>query len=215
MIDIDLLIFDVDGTLIDSRKDIVKAVNYTLRKLGLKEKSFDQVVSYIGTGMRDLMRRSLEEENLHLIEKGLSIFRDFYSAHSADETKPYPNVIETLEYFKDKTKAVVTNRDRQFAELTLRIMGLDKYFKMIVGGDDERCIKPMACPLDNILREFSTDKKKAVIIGDMDLDIITGKNAGALTCGVTYGIGRREDILKAEPDFVIDDLSELKNIIKK
>ena len=215
MIDIDLLIFDVDGTLIDSRKDIAKAVNHTLKRLGLKDKSFDEVVSYIVTGMRDLMRRSLGEGNLHLLEKGLDIFKDFYRVHSADETRPYPNVIETLEYFKDKTKAVVSNRDRQFAELTLRLLGLDKYFKRIVGGDDERCIKPMACPLDNILKDFGTDKKKAVIIGDMDLDIISGKNAGVVTCGVTYGIGRPEDILKAEPDFVIDDMSELRGIVKK
>ena len=128
MIHIDLLIFDVDGTLIDSRKDIAKAVNHTLKKLGLKDKSFDEVVSYIGTGMRDLMRRSLGEGNLHLLEKGLDIFKDFYRDHSADETRPYPNVIETLEYFKDKTKAIVSNRDRQFAELTLRLLGMDKYF---------------------------------------------------------------------------------------
>lgn len=214
MIKIDLMIFDLDGTLVDSKKDIVNAVNHTLKKVRLREKPFDEIVSYIGTGVYDLVSKSIDRENQDLFENALCIFKDYYSRHSADETRPYPGVIETLGYFKDKTRIIVTNRNRDTAKLTLGLLGMDKYFKEIVGGDDKNCIKPMACPLNNILARFNVEKPRAVMIGDMDLDIIAGKNAGVYTCGVTYGIGRKEALEKAMPDYLIDDIKELKNIIR-
>lgn len=214
MIDIDLMIFDVDGTLIDSRKDIVKAVKFTLKKMDLKDKPFDEIVSYIGKGIGELLRRSIGEGHIDLLDKSLSIFGDYYREHSTDETRPYPNIIEILEYFKDKTKVVVTNRTQEFAKLTLGLLGIDKYFSEIIGGDDRTCIKPMARPLNNILEKFNMDKKKTIMIGDMDLDIFSGKSAGVYTCAVTYGIGKKDDIQKAKPDYIIDDLLQLKNIIK-
>jgi phosphoglycolate phosphatase len=214
MINADLLIFDIDGTLVDARKDIVKAVNYTLRELDIPLKSFDQIVSYIGTGVKDLLTRSLGRENNALLDKSLSVFGNYYRDHLADEAVLYPHVVEILEYFKEKTKAIISNRNKEFAELILVKLGIDKYFRNVEGADDNGCNKPDPCLLNNILRDIGTDKKRTIMIGDMDLDILAGKNAGVFTCGVTYGIGKKKDILKSGPDFIIDDLLKLKEIIK-
>jgi len=213
MINVDLLIFDLDGTLIDSRRSIVTAVNLTLRSLNLKEKSFDEIISYTGHGVRELLSKSLYPDNEHLLEKALAIFEDYFAEHSLDETVLHPHVEEILEYFKEKILLVVTNRTRRMSEIALRNLGIIKYFKDIIGGDDKTCLKPSACPLDKALSHFMNNRQKSMIIGDMALDVLTGKNAGILTCAVTYDIGKKEDILKAEPDYIIDDILELKRIV--
>jgi len=210
---IDLIIFDLDGTLVDSRQDIANAINFTLKKIGLKEKSVSETSSYIGRGMRDLIRRSLGNGQEGLIENALSIFEKYYREHSSDNSILYPHVKEILEHFKRKRKVVVTNRNYEFARLTLKNLYIYDYFEDIIGGDNTACMKPSSCPLDILMERFDIDKEKAIIVGDMDLDIIAGKQAGIYTCGVTYGIGRKEDILGAKPDFIINDIIDLKNII--
>ena len=215
MIRIDLLVFDLDGTLVDSRTDIVNAVNFMLNSLGLKEKNYDRVVSYIGTGEKDLIRQSLQDEDEGLLERGLSIFKDYYRNHSADSSKLYPGVKETIEYYKHKTMIVVTNRTAPNAESTLSILGIDKYFEDLIGGNEDSCLKPSACPLERIPRRLIRSKDRCMVIGDMAIDIEAGRSAGFITCGVTYGIGKGEDIEKAMPDYVMDRIDELKEIVAR
>jgi HAD superfamily hydrolase (TIGR01549 family) len=214
MISLDLLIFDLDGTLVDSRKGIVKAVNHTLKRLSIEEKDFEEIVSYIGTGVKDLLRKSLGKENENLWEKSITIFEDYYQNHSDEESMLYPNVKDTLEHFKNKDKIILTNRKKKMAKVTLHNFGIDNYFKEIFGGSDDGCLKPSACPVDKLFSNFVFDKKKSIIIGDMDLDVLSGKSAGILTCAVTYGLGAKEDLIKSKPDFIVDDLSELIKIVK-
>jgi len=209
---VDLIIFDLDGTLVDSREDIANAVNHTLRKVGLKEKSLSEITSYIGTGMRDLIRKSLGEE-CGLFDKSLSIFEDYYRRHCAECSVLYQGVKEILEHFKDKRKAIVTNRNYKFALLILKALGIYDYFQDIIGGDDIGCMKPSYCPLDSLMQRFNIDREKTIIVGDMHIDILAGKRAGIITCAVTYGIGRKEDIVKAKPDYIIDNILKLKEII--
>ncbi|MFQ5867415.1 MAG: HAD family hydrolase [bacterium] len=210
---IDLIIFDLDGTLVDSRDDIANAVNFTLKKIGLKEKSISEISSYIGTGVEGLIRKSLGNKEEVLLKKALSAFEEYYKKHSTDNSVLYPNVKEILEYFKGKKKVIVTNRNYEFALLTLKTLGIYDYFEDIVGGDDIGCMKPSSCPLDMSMHRLNANKEEAIIVGDMDLDIVAGKRAGIITCGVTYGIGKKEDIIKAKPDFIIDDIMNLKNLI--
>jgi len=213
IIDVDLIIFDLDGTLVDSKKGIVDAVNFTLRKLGLNEKPFGEIVSFIGAGVNSLIRKAIGKRNRGLFNKGISIFEDYYKKHAAVKSRLYPHVEDVLEYFKGKLMFVVTNRRKDMALVTLNSLGIYKYFKDTISGDDESCLKPSACPLDKVLKS-NIDKRRSIIVGDMDLDILSGKKAGILTCAVTYGIGKKEDIMKAEPDYIIDDVTELKDIIK-
>lgn len=213
MVGIDTIIFDLDGTLVDSRKDIVMAVNFTLRKLGLPEKPPEVVVSYIGLGIRDLIKKSLGEEKRRLVDEALKIFTQYFRKHSADESRLYPHVKETLDYFRNKRKVVITNRNKESAYITLKKLGVINYFQEIFGGDDEDCIKPSACPLDRVCSKLGVDKNKIIMVGDMDIDIKAGKEFDVKTCWVTYGLGKREDIEKVVPDYVIDDIIELKKII--
>lgn len=214
MILVDAIFFDVDGTLVDARHDIVKAMNYTLRKLSLPEKTAVDIVSYVGTGVMDLVRKSLGSKSARLVDKAIKIFGDYYMEHSADEATLYPHVKETLAYFKDKRKYILTNRYSRFADVTLKKMGIRDYFEDILGGDDENCLKPSACVVDMAFDKFKVDKAKSIIVGDMSIDVMTGKNSGIKTCWVTYGLGVRKDVDPLKPDYVIDDIIELKRIIR-
>lgn len=213
-IKIDNIFFDVDGTLVDAKTDIVNAVNFALRSLGLKAKPFDEIVSYIGTGVRDLILKSIGSARKDLIDKGVEIFSQRYVAHPTDKARLYPHAKEVLEYFNDKRKFVITNRYKKFAEITLKNLGIIKYFEEIIGGDDENCLKPSRCVLDGLSRRLKIDKEKAIIVGDMAIDIETGKNTGIKTCWVTYGLNSLEDLKGMKPDYIIDDLIELKAIIQ-
>lgn len=209
---IDLIIFDLDGTLVDSKDAIANGINFALKEAGLKEKKKSEISSYIGTGVDDLIRKSLGQGKENYFEKAKSVFEN-YRKHSPDSSRLYPGVKETLEYFKNKRKTIVTNRKYEFALPTLKNLGIYDYFEDILGADDIECKKPSSCPLDKAITKLNINKEKTIIVGDMDIDILAGKSAGILTCAVTYGIGRKEDITKAEPDFTIDNISDLKNII--
>ncbi|MBI4974359.1 MAG: HAD-IA family hydrolase, partial [Candidatus Omnitrophica bacterium] len=182
--------------------------------LGIEERPFDRIVSYIGTGVRDLMRKSLGSSNSAISDEAVEIFSRYYVKHSADRSKLYPHVKEVLNYFKDKRKFVVTNRFRKFADMTLKELGIRRYFEDIVGGDDESCMKPSRCVLDRMFSRLGIDRKRAMIVGDMVIDIKTGKNSGMATSWVTYGLGKRKDLRNLKPDYIIDDIMELKEIIR-
>ncbi len=214
MIRVDVIFFDVDGTLVDARTDIANSVNYTLKKLGIGEQPESAITSYIGTGVKDLIAKSLGSENSGLADRAIKIFSAYYIEHSADKARLYPNVDETLKFFKDKHKYILTNRYARFADITLRKLGIRNYFIDIIGGDDENCLKPSACVFDKFSSKLKIDKTKAIIVGDMSIDIMTGKNSGIKTCWVTYGLGKDEEVRPLRPDYIIDDMIELKGIIQ-
>ena len=214
MVLFDTLLFDVDGTLVDATSDIANAMNHALRSLHLPELPKEAIVAHIGTGVTDLIRKSLGTDDEAVIERGTRLYSDHYIAHAINETVLYPHVIETLEHFKGKRKFILTNRYAAFADVALRGLGIRDYFEDIIGGDDENCLKPMACVVDKMAKKFSLDKARSLIIGDMDIDVMTGKNAGVPVCWVTYGLGKAEDVLRLKPEYVIDDLAELKGIVK-
>lgn len=210
---VDLIIFDLDGTLVDSMDGIVNAINFTLKNLSLKEKGKQEISSYVGRGVEYLIRKSLGNEQDVLLKKALPIYEEYFRKHAIDNSTLYSNVKEALEYFKNKRKIIITNRKRESAILTLRALGVYGYFEDIMGGDDLVCMKPSSCPLEMAVNRLDVNKEKAIIVGDMDIDILAGKRAGVITCGVTYGIGKEDDIIKAKPDFIIDDIIKLKDII--
>ncbi len=210
----DTIFFDVDGTLVDATTDIANAMNHALRVLGLPELPKEEIVSHIGFGVKDLIRNSLGTDDQVIIEKGTKLYSGYYVAHAADETVLYPHTIDILEHLKDKRKFILTNRYVSFADVALRGLGIRDYFEEIIGGDDENCLKPMACVVDRAVSKFGIDKKKALIVGDMDVDVMTGKNAGVAVCWVTYGLGKAGDVSRLAPEYIINDLMELKGIVK-
>lgn len=211
---ISLLIFDLDGTLIDSQEDIILSVNYTRRKLGLGELARERVASHIGYGVNELIRRSLGSDHERLFDTACAVFNEYYGRHAADHTRLYPHVAETLRALCAVPKLIITNKRKLLAEESIRVFGIAEYFKEVIGGDDDACRKPSGCQISDALDTYGAAPDEAMIVGDMDLDIQAGKNAGILTCAVTYGIGRREDIVKASPDYLIDDMAQLPAIIQ-
>ena len=212
---IELIIFDLDGTLVDSRQDIVNAINFMLRSLNLKERPFEEIISYVGKGVNELIKSSLGKDADGLKDRAFKIFRSYYQAHPADNAYVYPGVSEILDYFKNKDKAVITNRNHRASEIILQKMGIASYFKNVIGDDNTSCLKPSRCQFDKLFGKTSVkDKGKVIMVGDMDIDVLAGRASGIVTCAVTYGIGKRQDIERVMPDYIIDDILQLKKIIE-
>lgn len=207
-------IFDLDGTLVDSKKDIITSVNYMLKTLGLKEKSEDIIRSYIGIGRDRLISDALGRDAApEIIKKATGIFERHYSAHMFDTTRLFPGVTEILDYLKGRKLMIVTNKNHAPTMKTLKYFSIDKYFRKVIGGDDKNCRKPDGCPIRNLMNEEDVPLDEAIMIGDSDIDVKAGKIAGIITCGLTCGIGRIADIKKANPDYILSDIRQLKDII--
>jgi len=212
--DIDLIIFDLDGTLIDSAKDIARSANYMMRSLGLDELDEKLIRGYIGDGARNLMRKCLGPERLHLADKALSIYLDRYNQHFLDYTVLYPGVEEVLSFYRNKKKAVVTNKPTDLSIAILRGLGVHGYFEVVLGGDSSKELKPSPEPVNRVLDSLGVSPERALIVGDSTIDIKTGRNAGVMTCVVTYGLGKSEELIEAGAELVINDISDLKRFFR-
>ncbi len=208
-VELDLLIFDLDGTLIDSKLDIANAVNYMLNQLGLSPLENETIYSYVGHGVANLIKRSITDDHLDKFDSANTLFRERYFAHLLDCTTLYPNVENILSHFSAKKKAVVTNKDGSWSDFILKNLGIYDNFAKVVAGDDMEKRKPDPCQINLVINELGVDRNKTLIIGDGPADINAGKNANIRTCGVTYGFGTRDEVQNA--DLVIDDIIELKD----
>jgi len=214
MPDIDLsavraLIFDLDGTLIDSQKDLILSVNAMLRELGRLELSDDTISSYIGQGAPVLVARVLgngatPEEH----KRGIEFFLGYYEVHKMDNTRPYPGVPEALAVLRDYPMAVLTNKPVRISRRILEELGLAKYFRAIYGGNSFETKKPDSLGALTILRELGASPKLALVVGDSEVDVQTARNAGALAAIVNYGFGVY-DRSAFPADLYLDSLADL------
>jgi phosphoglycolate phosphatase len=209
----DLLIFDLDGTLVDTRLDLANAVNHALRQLGKNEIDLDIITGYVGDGVRKLLERALGEAAAAELENAHRHFRYFYHEHLADFSQPYPGIREMLEHFGRKLKAVLTNKPQEFTDTLLQRLGLRQHFAMTIGGQPHLKLKPDPEAVRLILANLNVPPSRAVIIGDGENDILAGKAAGIATCAVTYGFRPTEKLLMLQPDFVIETPARLKDLI--
>ena len=205
---IDLLIFDLDGTLIESKWDIADAVNLTLKDLDLPVRKQDDIFSFVGDGVKRLLRLSVGEENLGRYQEALRVFRGHYLAHCLDRTKFYPGIDTVLAHFAGKHKAVATNKSLEY---TLKILdGLGRHhFAHVVGGDDGFGLKPEPGMLHSIMDTLRVEQARTVLIGDSTNDINGGHNAGIRVCAVGYGMGNRDKMAACKPDWFIEQPGEL------
>jgi phosphoglycolate phosphatase len=205
---IDLLIFDLDGTLIESKWDIATAVNLTLRDLGLPVREQEEIFSFVGDGIKHLLRLSVGEENQSRYEDALRVFRGHYLAHCLDRTKFYPGIDRVLTHYAAKHKAVATNKSLEYTTRILDGLGAH-HFTYIVGGDNGYGLKPEPGMLLKILDELKVKRDRAVLIGDSTNDINGGHNAGIKVCAVGYGMGNREKMAACNPDWFIEQPEDL------
>jgi phosphoglycolate phosphatase len=207
--EIELFMFDLDGTLANTGRDLANAVNYVRFSLDLAPLDHRLVYSHVGRGVEHLLRSSLPEHLAEQFKEVMDLFLQRYEKHLLDTTVLYPHVAETLDHFRHKKKAVVSNKLHRLTVLVLRGLGIEGSFDAIVGGDSISQKKPDPEPLRQTLRSFGIQPARAVMVGDGDTDIRAGKGAGVCTCGVTYGLGKKEELIEAKPDFLVDDLHQL------
>jgi phosphoglycolate phosphatase len=214
---IKFIIFDLDGTLIDSRLDLVHSVNAMLRHFGRPELADEVVASYIGDGAPMLMRRALgDPADKILLKESLDYFLTYYRAHKLDNTLPYPGIERALRKIRNsngtgRQMAVLTNKPVMPARAIVRELGLNDFFVNVYGGNSFSTKKPDPLGANTLLEETGHAAEHTVIVGDSSVDVVTGRNAGIRTCGVKYGFAP-ESLITAPPDVEIDDAEELAEI---
>ncbi len=208
---VDLLIFDLDGTLIESKWDIAHSVNLTLEELGLSRRPQEEIFGFVGDGVKRLLRLAVGEENQVKYEEALRVFRGHYLAHCLDRTRFYPGVETVLTHFADKHKAVATNKSMEYTKVILDGLG-NHHFAYIIGGDDGYGLKPEPGMLLKIMEALRVPRERTVLIGDSTNDINGGHNAGIRVCAVGYGMGNREKMVACRPDWFIERPEELMEI---
>ncbi len=210
---IDLLIFDLDGTLIESKWDIAASVNLALEELGLPQRPVEEIFGFVGDGVKKLLRLAVGEHNRVSFEEALSVFRRHYLAHCLDRTVFYPGVEKTLDHFSGKQKAVATNKSIEYTNVILKGLG-PQHFQFVVGGDDGFGLKPEPGMLLHIMERLNVSKDRTVLVGDSTNDINGGHNAGIRVCAVGYGMGNRERMAACQPDWFIERPEELMEIFE-
>lgn len=204
-----LLIFDLDGTLVDSELDLALSVNAVRGELGLEPLPVPQVASYVGKGVSVLIHRALGEaysdEN---VKKAVEMFLKYYGEHMLDNTVPYPGVREALDSLGPRPMAVLTNKPVVFSRRMLQGLGLARHFAYIYGGNSFEQKKPDPIGVHKLMEDMNAAAESTLIVGDSDTDVLTGQNAGIWTCGVTYGIGS-QSLEETPPDLLLGDLREL------
>ena len=202
-----LIIFDLDGTLVDSGIDITNALNYAVMPYGLDEITVEKTVGMVGEGLSRLIEKLLGKDRADIMPQVLERFIQYYSGHLADFTRPYPGVRETLERLPQYRKVVLSNKRENLSKRLLEMLGLLKYFDIVLGSDSVEERKPSPKPVLQILNMFSLKPEEAVIVGDSNYDIDAGKSAGVKTVAVTYGY-RSPEFLRGA-DFLISGMGEL------
>jgi phosphoglycolate phosphatase len=203
------LIFDLDGTLIDSKLDLALAVNATLEHMGRPALPHETIYRYVGNGAQALVQRALGREATPVeAETGLSHFLSYYRDHMLDNTITYAGVREGLELLADRPMAVLTNKPVRFSNWILEGLGLSRYFQYVYGGNSFEKKKPDPIGVEVLLRDLQVTPAEAMMVGDSDVDVWTARNSGIWACGVSYGLGL-EGMRASPPDLMVDSLVKL------
>lgn len=218
-----LIIFDLDGTLIDSGADLALALNAMLVELKRNTFSEDEIHAWVGNGAQTLVKRALsgsvtvdKELDEKLFEKALSIFLDSYKNNVCVKTTLYPHVKTSLEHLHNRgfIMAIVTNKPFAFVEPILQTLKLENYFSLILGGDSLQEKKPSALPLLHVCEKLSIAVEKSVMVGDSKNDILAAKAAQMDSIGVTYGYNYGENISLYSPEITLNDFSQIIQTLK-
>jgi phosphoglycolate phosphatase len=207
------LIFDLDGTLIDSKLDLIHSVNAMLQEMKRPALAAETISGYIGHGAPQLVARALgatadEEELKH----ALQFFLGYYEEHKMDNTCAYPGVPETLAQLSQVPMAVLTNKPARISVRILKSLGLAEHFRAIYGGNSFESKKPDPFGAAKILREFGITAEQAMIVGDSEVDVQTARNAGTQAAAVNYGFGVH-DRAAYPADIYLDRFADLADVV--
>jgi phosphoglycolate phosphatase len=217
-----LIIFDLDGTLIDSSPDLALAINHMLKTLNRETFTTDTIHYWVGNGAEVLVKRALSgsatiDETLdpELIKKALKIFLDFYAQNLAVETVTYPQVPQTLKALKAHgyRLAIVTNKPFAFVKPILTTLGLMENFELILGGDSLEKKKPNPLPLLHVCKQLNVSTHEAVMVGDSKNDIQAANACNMQSIGLTYGYNYGENISVHNPSVVFDNFADILTLL--
>ena len=208
---IGLLIFDLDGTLVNTLEDITASLNFTLQKMGRPPVPLDRVRQYVGDGIEMLMTRALGGRD-ELLADAIGVYKVHHSRNLVVRSRLYPSVKETLEHFKVLPMAVFSNKTLEFVQPLVENLGIARFFRMVLGADAGLPLKPAPDAIFHIMKALDVPKEETAMVGDGTTDIEAGRAAGVTTCAVTYGFRTGEELRTAGPDYVIHALSDLKEL---
>jgi len=208
---IKLLIFDLDGTLVNSQFDIADGINHALTSMNRSPLNEGEVQNLIGGGVKKLVERAFSDvTDKETLDNALELFNNYYHNNLTTKTRPYDGVLEVLNHFSKLKKAVYSNKPHELTTRIIKELNLDSYFNIVIGSNHSKYKpKPSAEGVELILNNLSILPKHTLFIGDSTHDIHSGQNAGTLTCAVTYGYREEQALIKEKPDFIIHKLPEL------
>jgi phosphoglycolate phosphatase len=210
---VDLIVFDLDGTLADTLPDIAAAANSACRGLGLPEHSPEAVRGMIGGGERKLIQRLVGPAHQDRVEECLQLYLEHYTRHNGELTRVYPGVPETLARVSGRKLAVLSNKLQRLTRQTLEAIGIARFFAAIRGGGGDLPLKPEPAALLSLIAHLGVEPSRSLMVGDKIADIRAGREAGTFTAAVTYGYGDLEALTGASPDFLLARFSQLPGIL--
>jgi phosphoglycolate phosphatase len=210
---VELVIFDLDGTLIDSRLDLIQSVNAMLRHVKHPELPGEAVASYVGDGAPMLVRRALgDPDDEHFFKQALEFFLAYYREHKLDHTRVYEGIPEALKTIQSngtqRKMAVLSNKPVFPSRAIVEALGLADFFVRVYGGNSFETKKPDPLGVNTLLRETGTAPENTMIVGDSSIDVLTGRTSGIVTCGVTYGFAPHT-LCEVPPDLTVNSPQEL------
>lgn len=211
----DLVIFDLDGTLIDSKQDLAEAVNATRAYMEMGPLPHETVYSYVGNGAPLLIRRALGPgASEEAVARALEYFIGYYNQHCLDYTVLYPGVRDLLDVLRGagRRMAVLTNKPVRISGVIIDGLGLGQHFFRVYGGNSFEQKKPHPVGVETLLAETGLDRARALMVGDSAVDIRTARNAGIKACGVTFGF-QPESLKEEPPDWLVDDIGDVGRIV--
>ena len=210
---VDLIVFDLDGTLADTVPDLTAATNFACRRLGLPEHPPAAIRGMIGGGERKLIERLVGPMHQDRVEECHQLYLDHYTRHNGELTRLYPGVPETLALLSGKKLAVLSNKLQRLTQQALEAMDLARFFAAIRGGGAGLPLKPEPAALLSLTGDLGVGPSRSLMVGDKIADIRAGHEAGAFTAAVTYGYGDLDALASSSPDFLLARFSLLPGIL--
>ena len=204
-----LILYDLDGTLADTRQDIINGVRYALEILKGPDLTDAEIKDCVGTGLHELVKQVFRTEDEKLADRGAKLYREHYKKHMLDHTHLYAGAREFLECFKDRKQAVITNKPNPYSSQILEALGVAQYFIAILAGDNGLPFKPDPAAIHHLIEKTDATEDEVLFVGDSPVDIQAARNAGVEVVTLSHGFASEATLREAKPDHLVRDFAEL------
>ena len=210
-----LILYDLDGTLVDTRRDIINSVRHALETLKGPHLTDDEIKDCVGTGLHALIRQAFRTDDEKLADRGSKLYREHYKKHMLDHTHLYAGAREFLEHFRDRQQAVITNKPNPFSTEILESLGVAHYFIAILAGDRGLPFKPDPAAIRHLMEETHVTEEEVIFVGDSPIDIQAARNAGVEVVTLSHGFASEATLLEAKPDHIVQNFRELLKLARE